>query len=134
MKDALSKKRNATHSLSVRLLFYTYKRKRIFEDPDNTEAIKDAIESTLKGMGCELLSCEFGNTFAYIEVRYLPKHSVVEIVNNLKGRSSRLFQREKGKVEGGRFWDRNYIAVSDSPTSAKHEFDTLLNNLIREDK
>ena len=110
------KDRHATHSLQVHLIFVTKFRYKVFNG-DHISFLDGIFKETLEEMGAELLEFNGEEDHVHLLVQYPPKYSISGIVNNLKGRSSRLVRKEFNDVScrfygNAKLWHRSYFAGS----------------------
>lgn len=113
----IKRDRHATHLLHAHLVFITKYRYEILEK-EHLDYLKILFTDTLDRIGAELIEFDGESDHVHLLIQYPPKHSISSIVNNLKGRSSRLLRRdlpdikEKYWGKGSALWHRSYFAGS----------------------
>jgi len=80
----------------------------------HTEYLREVFKETIEEMGGTLEEFKGEGDYVYLLIQYPPKWSISKIVNNLKGRSSRLLRRDMPDIKENHnkagVWDRNYLA------------------------
>jgi len=113
----IQKSRHATHLLHAHLVFITKYRFNILTK-EHIDFLGVIFKDTLEEMGAILEEYDGENNHVHLLILYPPKYSISSIVNNLKGRSSRLLRRDMPKVKerywgnGSALWSRSYFAGS----------------------
>ena len=112
----IQRDRHATHLLHAHLVFITKYRYKVFEKR-HLEYLEKVFKETMEEMGGELIEFDGEADHVHLLIQYPPKWSVSAIVNNLKGRSSRLLRRDmpdvKQRYRGkAGLWHRSYFAGS----------------------
>lgn len=104
--------RSAVSALRVHLVFVTKYRRGVL-----TEELLDACASIMREVcaakGAELLEFNGEDDHVHLLVAYPPSESVSELVNRLKGVSSRLLRRDYDiRAYQGHLWSPSYFASS----------------------
>ena len=113
----IQKSRHATHLLHAHLVFITKYKFNILTK-EHIDFLGVIFKDTLEEMGAILEEYDGENNHVHLLILYPPKYSISSIVNNLKGRSSRLLRRDMPKVKerywgnGSALWSRSYFAGS----------------------
>lgn len=113
----IQKSRHATHLLHAHLVFVTKYRYNILAK-EHIDYIGNVFKRTMDEMGGILEEFDGENNHVHLLIQYPPKHSISVIVNNLKGRSSRLLRRDMPNIKerywgnGSALWHRSYFAGS----------------------
>jgi len=112
----IQRDRHATHLLHARLVFITKYRYKVLAKK-HLEYLEKIFKETMEEMGGRLIEFNGEADHVHLLIQYPPKYSISKIVNNLKGRSSRLLRRDmpdiKEKYWGkARLWSRSYFAGS----------------------
>ena len=110
------KKRHSTFSLNVHIIFITKYRKKVLFNAQLTY-LEKLFSETLEENDCKLIEFNGEVDHVHLIVSYEPKHSISSIVNNLKGRSSRLLKRDFPDTafnlnQKSSLWSRSYFAGS----------------------
>lgn len=110
------KSRHATHLLHAHLVFVTKYRYKVIKG-DHIEHLREVFKETMEEMGGTLEEFEGEDNHVHLLILYPPKWSIAAIVNNLKGRSSRLIRRDMPDIKKrywGKLalWSRSYFAGS----------------------
>lgn len=110
----LQKTRHATHLLQVHLIFTSWHQYNIFKE-EHISFLKKVGEETIFEMGGTLEEFKGGDNYIYLRIQYPPKWSVSSIVNNLKGKMSRMIRRDMPDIremtkEKNTLWCRDYFA------------------------
>lgn len=113
----IQKSRHATHLLHAHLVFVTKYRYNILTG-EHIEYLRTVFKETMEEMGGTLEEFDGERNHVHLLIQYPPKWSISIIVNNLKGRSSRLLRRDMPDVkkrywgDGSALWHRSYFAGS----------------------
>ena len=86
----LRKERHSISDLKVHLVCVTKDRKRVFT-AEGLELIKNSFETVAKKMNFKILEFNGEADHVHTAIEYPPKLSISQIVNHLKGVSSRLY-------------------------------------------
>jgi len=112
----IRKKRHATFLLNVHLIFIIKYRKKVLFDIQ-LKYLEELFIETLEENDCKLIEFNGELDHVHLIISYEPKHSISQIVNNLKGRSSRLLKRDFPDTAfnlgmKSSLWTRSYFAGS----------------------
>ena len=113
----IQKSRHATHLLHAHLVFVTKYRYNVLTG-EHIEYLRTVFNETMEEMGGTLEEFDGERNHVHLLIQYPPKWSISIIVNNLKGRSSRLLRRDMPDVkkrywgDGSALWHRSYFAGS----------------------
>ena len=113
----IQKSRHATHLLHAHLVFVTKYRYNILTG-EHIEYLRTVFKETMEEMGGTLEEFDGERNHVHLLIQYPPKWSISIIVNNLKGRSSRLLRRDMPDVkkrywgDSSALWHRSYFAGS----------------------
>ena len=113
----IQKSRHATHLLHAHLVFVTKYRYNVLTG-EHIEYLRGVFKETMEEMGGTLEEFDGERNHVHLLIQYPPKWSISIIVNNLKGRSSRLLRRDMPDVkkrywgDGSALWHRSYFAGS----------------------
>lgn len=107
--------RHCVFNMHVHLVFVTKYRKDVFTKP-----MLDAMESMFKKLcldfEAELMEFNGEDDHVHLLINYPPKVAVSNLVNSLKGVSSRHLRKDfpeiKSKLWGGSLWSPSYFASS----------------------
>jgi len=106
----IQKSRHATHLLHTHIVFVAKYRYHILESK-HIDYLKNIFAESMEEFNCE-------SNHVHLLIQYPPKQSISHIVNNLKGKSSRLLRRDMPEVKkrywgnGSALWHRSYFAGS----------------------
>ena len=107
--------RHCVFALQVHLVFVTKYRRDVLSQL----AIRDlsAIFARVCGdFGAQLVECNGEDDHVHLLVEYPPQISISNLVNSLKGVSSRLIRAERPEIRGryykGTLWSPSYFAAS----------------------
>ncbi len=107
--------RRGKHSITLlhtHLVFITKYRKNIF-DAERMNALIQAFEGVAKKMDFKILEVDGEEDHVHLLVEYPPKHSVSQLVNHLKGVSSRLYRKQfADSPHAEHLWSPSYFACS----------------------
>lgn len=114
----MSKERKGSHTVSrmtVHLVWATKYRYGVLIG-DVKPRCRELVRQDCMSLDIEILKGVVSKDHVHIHIEYPPKLSVSEICKQLKGRSSRLLQKEfphlKKRYWGRRFWGRGFGAWS----------------------
>jgi len=101
--------------LTVHIVWVTKYRYKVLKG-DIQSRCRDLIRQDCDTLEIEILKGVVSKDHVHLHVEYSPKQSISDIVKQLKGRSSRLLQKEfpklKNRYWGQRFWATGYGAWS----------------------
>ncbi|WP_331747961.1 IS200/IS605 family transposase (plasmid) [Streptomyces chartreusis] len=108
--------RHVVHNLHVHLVFVTKYRRGVFNDEMLTRC-EVIMRNVCTDFGAELIEFNGEEDHVHLLVHYPPKVALSNLVNSLKGVSSRYLRQEfTGRVNRftmhGRFWSGSYFAGS----------------------
>jgi len=110
--------RKGSHTISrltVHLVWVTKYRHKVLTG-DVQERSRDLIRQDCQSMDVLILKGAVGHDHIHLHIEYPPKRSISSIVKQLKGRSSRLLQKEYPHLKryywGQRFWAKGFGAWS----------------------
>ena len=102
-------------SLHVHLVFLTKYRSRVLDD-DALERLRAIFAKVCADFEAQLLEMQGEDDHVHLLVEYPPKVAVSNLVNSLKGVSSRLLRKERPDLEPrywqGTLWSPSYFAGS----------------------
>jgi len=112
----IQRDRHATHLLHTHLVFVTKYHYKVLAKK-HLEYLEKVFKEMMQEMGGKLIEFDGEEDHVHLLIQYPPKHSISKIVNNLKGRSSRLLRRDipdiKEKYWGkAGLWSRSYFTGS----------------------
>ena len=106
--------RHCVFNLHVHLVFVTKYRRKVFTDVLLRE-LKNSLTSVCTDFEAELVEFNGGIDHVHLLVTYPPKVSISELVNSLKGVSSRMLRRFPSARRGyykNVLWSPSYFAAS----------------------
>ena len=112
----MQRDRHATHLLHAHLVFVTKYRYKVLAKK-HLKYLEKIFKETMEEMGGKLIEFDGEADHVHLLIQYPPKHSISKIVNNLKGRSSRLLRRDMPDIKQKHWgtaglWSRSYFAGS----------------------
>ena len=112
----IQKERHATHLLHAHLVFVTKYRYKVLKGK-HIEYLRDIFKETIEEMGGILEEFDGEDDHVHLLIQYPPKWSISKIVNNLKGRTSRLLRRDMPDIKErylgkSGLWHRSYFSGS----------------------
>ena len=114
----MSKIRKSSHAVSwvtVHLIFVTKYRYKVLRGSVQKRC-RELLRQDCERMEIRILKGVVSKDHVHIHIEYPPKYSISMIVKQLKGRSSRILQKEfthlKDRYWAQRFWGRGYGAFS----------------------
>ena len=111
----ISHGRHCVFALHVHLVFVTKYRYRVF-DGDAINRLRALFTKTCTDFESELVEMDGEDNHVHLLVRYPPKFSVSQLVNSLKGVSSRMLRQERPDLARrfwkGVLWSPSYFAAS----------------------
>ncbi|TVQ17759.1 MAG: IS200/IS605 family transposase [Leptolyngbya sp. DLM2.Bin15] len=106
------RERHSVSDLKAHLIFVTKYRKAVLDD-SGLETIHQSFRTVAKKMNFQLLEFNGETDHVHILIEYPPKLSISQIVNTLKGVSSRRYgQAGHAKPHGVSLWSPSHFAVS----------------------
>jgi putative transposase len=106
--------RKGKHSVTrlyVHLVFVAKYRRNVFTS-ESREILKQAMIGVGKKMDFEVVEFNGEADHVHVLVEYPPKLSISQIVNHLKGVSSRLYRKQFSSPHESHLWSPSYFAVS----------------------
>ncbi len=108
----LRRERNSVSDLKVHLVCVTKYRKNVLT-AEGLKLIKDSFETVAKKMNFKILEFNGETDHIHVAIEYPPKLSVSQIVNHLKGVSSRLYGAAGyKKPHKTSLWSPSYFVAS----------------------
>lgn len=112
MTQDLRTERHSISDLKIHLICVTKFRKKVF-DAQGLDVIEDAFGSVAKKMNFQVLEFNGEDDHVHALIEYPPKLSVSQMVNSLKGVSSRRYgQAGLPKPQKHSLWSPSYFASS----------------------
>lgn len=104
--------RSCIYSLQVHLVFVTKYRRGVFDDAILTD-MEAIMRNVCETMGCQLVEFNGETDHVHLLISYPPKESISNIVNMLKGVSSRQLRKKyKLRTHKNHLWSPSYYAAS----------------------
>jgi putative transposase len=107
--------RHCVFNMHIHLVFVTKYRKDVFTKP-MLDAMRGMFEKVCLDFEAELTEFNGEDDHVHLLINYPPKVAVSNLVNSLKGVSSRHLRKEfpeiKNKLWGGSLWSPSYFASS----------------------
>lgn len=107
--------RRGRHSVTLlytHLVFVTKYRKKVFTN-EHIEYMTEVCTAVAKKMGFKIVRLNGESDHIHVLIEYPPKLSISQIVNSLKGVSSRMLrQKYELKPHVEHLWSPSYFAVS----------------------
>lgn len=101
--------------MHVHLVFVTKYRRRVF-DGDAINRLRSIFAKTCTDFGAQLIKMDGEDDHVHLLVEYPPKVAVSNLMNSLKGVSSRLLRKERPDIQKrywkGVLWSPSYFAGS----------------------
>ncbi|BCU07441.1 IS605 family transposase [Allochromatium tepidum] len=101
--------------MHVHLVFVTKYRRKVF-DGDAINRLRAIFTKTCAGFEARLVEMDGEDDHVHLLVEYPPKVAVSNLVNSLKGVSSRLLRKERPDIRKrywkGALWSPSYFASS----------------------
>ena len=112
----IQKEKHATHLLHAHFVFVTKYRYKVLKGK-HIEYLRGVFKEMREEMGGTLEEFDGEADHVHLLIQYPPKWSISKIVNNLKGRSSRLLRRDMPDIKErycgkAGLWHRSYFAGS----------------------
>jgi len=108
----LRKERNSVSDLKAHLVCVTKYRKNVLT-AEGLKLIKDSFDTVAKKMNFKILEFNGESDHIHVAIEYPPKLSVSQIVNHLKGVSSRLYGAAGyKKPHKTSLWSPSYFVAS----------------------
>jgi putative transposase len=115
IKQEVSRGRHCVFALHVHLVFVTKYRDRVF-DGDAINRLRALFTKICADFESELVELDGEDHHVHLLVRYPPKFSVSQLVNSLKGVSSRMLRQQRPDLARrywkGVLWSPSYFAAS----------------------
>ena len=106
------RERTSVSKINIHLVFVIKYRKQLF-NKEHLETIKVVMLGVAKRMNFEILEIEGESDHTHLLVEIPPKLSVSQIVNALKGVSSRMLRKEYPELKKPKtLWSPSYFAIS----------------------
>jgi putative transposase len=108
--------RHCVFNLHVHLVFVTKYRRGVFTK-EIIDALKPIFSEVCQSFEAELIEFDGEHDHVHLLVNYPPKVAISQLVNSLKGVSSRMIRKAKypsikAKLWGGALWSPSYFAGS----------------------
>lgn len=107
--------RHCVFKMHVHLVFVAKHRRRVF-DGDAIERLRIIFAKTRSDFDAQLIEMDGEDDHVHLLLEYPPKVAVSNLVNSLKGVSSRLLRKERPDIQKrywrGALWSPSYFASS----------------------
>ena len=107
--------RHCVFKLHVHLVFVTKYRGKVF-DGDAIHRLRTIFTKVCTDFEAQLIEMDGEDDYVHLLVEYLPKVAISNLVNSLKGVSSRLLRKERPDIQQrywkGALWSPSYFASS----------------------
>ena len=107
--------RHCVFKMHVHLVFVAKYRRRVF-DGDAINRLRTIFAKTCADFEAQLIEMDGEDDHVHLLVEYPPKVAVSNLVNSLKGVSSRLLRKERPDIQNrywkGVLWSPSYFASS----------------------
>ncbi len=121
MKYNLDRSAHSVYSLHYHLVIVVKYRRKVLCSDAIRERLKDIISSLAPKAGIEILAQEPGEDHHHILFKATPKANLSNIVNVIKGTTSRYLRQEfpetKKLLWGDAFWSDSYFVASTGQVS-----------------
>ena len=111
----ISRGRHCVFAMHVHLVFVTKYRYRVF-DGDSIKRLRSLFTRICTDFEAELVQMDGEDNHVHLLVKYPPKVAVSNLVNSLKGVSSRMLRQERPDLAArywkGALWSPSYFAAS----------------------
>ncbi len=101
--------------MHIHLVFVAKYRRKVFDD-DAINRLRMIFATVCADFGAQLIEMDGEDDHVHLLVEYPPKVAVSNLVNSLKGVSSRLLRKERPDIEKrywkGVLWSPSYCACS----------------------
>lgn len=108
--------RHCVFKMHVHLVFVAKYRRKVF-DGDAINRLRSIFAKTCEDFEAQLIEMDGENDHVHLLVEYPPKVAISNLVNSLKGVSSRLLRKERPDIQKryywkGVLWSPSYFASS----------------------
>ena len=114
-RQDISTGRHCVFAMHVHLVFVTKYRSRVF-DGDSLNRLRILFTRICTDFEAELVQMDGEDNHVHLLVKYPPKVAVSNLVNSLKGVSSRMLRKERPDLAArywkGALWSPSYFAAS----------------------
>ena len=123
------KSSHSVHDLRVHLVWITKYRYKVLVDRVGLR-IRELIRQTCEGNDIQIIRGHVSKDHIHLYISYPPHLSISEILKLLKGRSSRLIQKEFPQL-GKQYWGKHFWAIGYAAFSAGEVTDEMIKEYIR---
>lgn len=122
--------RHCVFLIHIHLVFVTKYRRKIF-DQNAIEKLRNYFSSVCTDFDVELVEIDGERDHVHLLVNYPPTLSVSNLVNSLKGVSSRLLRRDRPDIAERYYYTKVFcgVRVILQPVAAEHRFQSS-NNIL----
>lgn len=121
MKYKLDKSSHSVFSLHYHLIIVIKYRRKALVDETIRERLKNIIWNLAKQLQIEIITQEPSEDHIHILFKAKPSTNLVEVVNTLKGVTSRIIRREYPQLKellwGGSLWSNSYFIATTGQVS-----------------
>ncbi len=121
MKYKLNKSAHSVYSLHYHLVIVMKYRRKALYDEVIRERLKQIVWSLTDDIGIDILAQEPAEDHLHIIFKAAPKTNLVNVVNVIKGTTSRLLRQEFSKTKevlwGDSFWSDSYFIATTGQVS-----------------
>jgi putative transposase len=110
--NAYRRGRHVVSALHVHLVFVTKYRRKVLT-ADMISYLTDVFREVCEDFGAELAECNGEDDHVHLLIEYPPKVPVSQLVNSLKGVSSRMLRKNFSvRTHRNHLWSPSYFAAS----------------------
>ena len=130
--------RTCNYDITYRIVFVTKYRKKIFDNDERKQELKDILTKLSQGNNSEIIEMEIIDDYVHMVISIPPKIAVSDVVKSFKGTSARewfkLYPEDKLKLYKGHLWSPSFFVRTVGSVSKDIVLNYVKNHLINEPK
>ena len=130
--------RTCNYDITYHIVFVTKYRKKIFDNDERKQKLKNILTKLSKGNNSKILKLEIVDDHVHMVISIPPKIAISDIVKSFKGTSARewfkLYPEDKLKLYKGHLWSPSFFVRTVGSISKDIVLTYVENQLINEPK
>lgn len=130
--------RTCNYDITYHIVFVTKYRKKIFDNDERKQKLKDILTKLSKGNNSKILELEIVDDHVHMVISIPPKIAVSDVVKSFKGTSARewfkLYPEDKLRLYKAHLWSPSFFVRTVGSISKDIVLTYVENQLINEPK
>ena len=130
--------RTCNYDITYHIVFVTKYRKKIFDNDERKQKLKDILTKLSKGNNSRIFELEIVDDHVHMVISIPPKIAISDIVKSFKGTSARewfkLYPEDKLRLYKGHLWSPSFFVRTVGSVSKDIVLNYIKSQLINEPK